>query len=97
MNYVFHPEAESEFFDAINYFEEQVEGMGNTFSREIFFTIRKITYFPFAWTLISRNARRILVNRFPFGIIYQLNDDEILIVAVMHLSREPNYWKGRNK
>lgn len=52
MNYVFHPEAESEFFDAINYFEEQVEGMGNTFSREIFFTIRKITYFPFAWTLI---------------------------------------------
>ena len=97
MNYVFHPEAESEFFEAINYLEEQNEGLGKTFSREIFVAIRKITFFPFAWTTISKNARRILVNRFPYGIIYQVSGEEILIVAVMHSSREPNYWKGRAK
>ncbi|SRR5258706_8199172 len=97
MNYTFHPEAENEFFEAINYFEEHDEGLGKTFSREIFVTIRKITFFPFAWTPISKNARRVLVNRFPYGIIYQVNDEEILIVAIMHLSREPNYWKDRTK
>ena len=97
MNYEFHPEAESEFFEAINYLEGQEWGLGKAFAREIFASIRKITFFPFAWTPISKNARRILVNRFSYGIIYQVNGDEILIVAVMHLSRKPNYWKGRTK
>ena len=48
MNYEFHPEAESEFFEAINYLEEKREGLGKRFAREIFLAIRKITLFPFA-------------------------------------------------
>ena len=95
MNYDFHPEAESEFFEAINYLEERETGLGKAFAREIFASIRKITFFPYAWTPISKNARRILVNKFRYGIIYQVNGENILIVAVMHLSRKPNYWKGR--
>lgn len=97
MNYDFHPEAEIEFFDAINYLEEQETGLGRNFAREIFASIRKITFFPYAWTPISKNARRILVNKFRYGIIYQVQGDNILIVAVMHLSRKPYYWQGRAK
>lgn len=97
MNYEFHPEAESEFFEAINYLEESDVGLGKSFAQQIFATIQKITRFPFAWTPISKNARRILVNKFSYGIIYQVIDDEILVVAVMHLSRKPNYWSGRAK
>jgi len=39
--------------------------------------------------------RRSLVNRFPFGILYSVQNDQIYILAVMHLHKEPGYWKKR--
>ena len=97
MNYEFHPEAEIEFFEAIGYFEGREGELGRSFAREVFSAIRKVTFFPFAWTPISRNSRRILVKKFPYGVIYHVRDKDILIVAVMHLSRKPNYWESRTK
>ena len=44
---------------------------------------------------MTETTRRCLTNRFPFGIVYTLKDGTIVIVAVMHLNREPDYWKKR--
>ncbi len=97
MNYSFHPEAEIEFTKAIDYYEDHQRELGFDFSIEINKTIHRIIANPESWTLVSRSIRRALVHRFPFGVLYHYNpdSDHTFIVAVMHLRREPDYWKQR--
>lgn len=58
-------------------------------------TIQRITHFPLAGFEFSNNTRRSLTKRFPFGVIYQFSEEknEIIILAIMQLNRNPNYWK----
>jgi plasmid stabilization system protein ParE len=95
MNYSFHPFAEIELNEAIDYYEKHRSGLGEEFSNEVYSTIQRIIQNPKAWSKLSENTRRCLTNRFPYGVIYQIKGNKILIIAVMHLSRKPNYWQNR--
>lgn len=95
MNYHFHPAAEAELNDAVDYYERCQEGLGLEFAKEVEATIRSICAFPHAWTPLSVNTRRCLMKRFPYGIVFQNKGDEIIVVAVMHLTRKPGYWSER--
>ncbi len=44
---------------------------------------------------IDKDVRRCMTRKFPYGILYTIEEDYILILAVMHCNREPNYWKNR--
>ena len=48
-----------------------------------------------AWQMVSQDVRRALVRRFPYGILYAIDAETILVVAVMNLHRAPNYWANR--
>ncbi len=95
MKYSFHPEAEAEFVQAIDYYEECEAGLGYDFAVEVYSAIERIMAHPKAWPILEEDMRRSLVRRFPFGIIYAAIDEELFIVAVMHLHRDPDYWKQR--
>jgi len=95
LKYSFHPEAELEFVDAINYYEKKEKNLGYDFSLEIYSTIERILAHPSAWPILEDDIRRSLVNRFPYGVLYTQMDKEIIIIAVMHLNRDPDYWKDR--
>jgi plasmid stabilization system protein ParE len=95
MNYSFHPSAKAELNEAVTYYEACRIGLGTEFLEEIYSTIQRITQFPKAWNQLSLNTRRCLLKRFPYGIIYQINESEITIIAVMQMNRKPDYWKGR--
>ena len=95
MNYAFHPEAESEFFEAIAYYEERAPGLGLDFSTEVHATVQRILAFPQAWQVLEDDIRRALVNRFPYGVLYAVDDTRIWIVAVMNLHQRPGYWQDR--
>lgn len=97
MKYSFHPEARIEFLEAIQYFEDCRDRLGIEFSQEVFSTIQRIIHFPRAWAEFSENTRRCLTKRFPYGVIYQIIREEVIIIAVMQLNREPDYWKKRIK
>jgi len=97
LNYSFHPDAEKELNEAITYYYECQNGLGLEFTKEVYLVIQNILSFPRAWAPLSANTRRCLTNRFPYGGIYQITDEEVFIIAVMHLNREPNYWKKREK
>jgi toxin ParE1/3/4 len=45
--------------------------------------------------VIDEDVRRCITHVFPYGILYTIEQNLILIVAVMHFSREPDYWKHR--
>lgn len=95
MNYTFHPEAKAELNEAVDYYNVCRPGLGSEFAREVYAAIQNILAHPEAWTSLSKNSRRCLVHRFPYGVIYQITTGGILIVAIMQLNRKPGYWKGR--
>ena len=97
MNFDFHPEAEEELNSAIDYYEDIQEHLGLEFANEVYKTIYRIIDFPYAWQPMTSKTRRCLTNRFPFGIIYKITEERIIIIAIMHLNKKPNYWKIRTK
>ena len=95
MKYAFHPEAEAELNAAVDYYEGINPGLGYEFAVEVYSTIEKIISFPKAWPELENEIRRCQTQRFPYGVLYILSEDVIFILAVMHLHRDPAYWKGR--
>jgi len=97
MKVLFHPKAREELLESAKYYEKCQKGLGKEFIREIHLAIERIKAYPAAWSKFSKNTRRCLVNRFPYGIIYQYSESRIYILAVMHLNRRPEYWTERIK
>lgn len=97
MRYSFHPEAEAEFVQAIEYYEECEASLGYDFAVEVYSAIERTMAYPKAWPILEEDIRRSLVRRFPYGILYAEENEELVIVAVMHLHRDPDYWKHRVK
>ena len=97
MTLVLHPGAEEELDAAAGYYEACQEGFGLEFSREVDATLARITEFPNAWMAVSKKARRCLVNRFPFGVIYQIKPEGLWIIAVASLNQHPDYWRDRSQ
>jgi len=91
----FHSAARKEFFEAAGYYEDQVVGLGDDFIDEIEKVLDVIEQQPASGTKITKTERRFLVSRFPYGIIYSVEANQIVIFAVMNLKRKPGYWKSR--
>ena len=95
MEYDFHPNARLELEDAVAYYDNINRELGDAFLDEFERTLERITKFPNAWAQLSPNTRRSRTVGFPYGIVYQVRNERILVVAVMHLQRQPNYWADR--
>jgi len=87
--------ARRELQDAVRYYNAQRARLGAEFRDEVWETIQRIQTFPEAWHPLSASIRRCQMNRFPYGLVYLASDNEILIIAVAHLHRAPEYWRDR--
>jgi len=95
VNVVFLEVAEAELGQAIFYYNGQSEGLGFEFAAEVKRVVERIIKYPNAWTPLSKRTRRCRTNRLPYGVVYQIRNDSILVVAVMHLHKHPLSWKSR--
>ena len=95
MNYHFEVHARQELRDAIDYYDSLDSRLGGEFREEVERLISLLLKFPNAWPELSLSTRRCRTKRFPYALIYRIKEEMIEIVAVMHLSREPNYWVDR--
>ena len=87
--------AQVELGDAWRWYEAQVPGLGSRFLREVRDARNMILSHPEAWHSLGDGVRRCRLKRFPYGLIYAVLDDEVLILAVAHHHREPDYWRTR--
>jgi plasmid stabilization system protein ParE len=87
--------AQQELDDAVAWYGGDDEDLGLAFLDEIDRTLRRILRFPLASTEIEDGIRRALVSRFPYAIIYGIDEDLIVVLAVAHLRRHPRYWADR--
>jgi plasmid stabilization system protein ParE len=92
--YRFTSSALTELRQAILYYEQRENGLGTAFLNEIEATLDRILQYPAAWHQLSSRTRRCRTHRFPFGLIYQIRTDEILITSVMDLRPDPESWKN---
>jgi plasmid stabilization system protein ParE len=95
MNVDFLQPAQAELIDAVTYYNSQSEGLGYEFAAEVKRTLERIIQYPDAWSALSKRTRRCRTSRFPYGIIYQVRKQTILVVAVMHLHKHPDSWHSR--
>jgi plasmid stabilization system protein ParE len=95
MKVEFLPSAQTEVEEAVEWYNAREDGLGEAFRAEVADAVGRITRFPETWVRISPRARRCQMNRFPYGVLYQVREAMILIVAVMHHRRKPGYWHDR--
>jgi len=89
--------ARLEFNEAKEFYEIEQTGLGAKFENEIKNGILRIRQYPQAWPPERKETRRYLVRKFPYKIIYSLQQDNIVVLAFAHLHRKPNYWVDRLK
>ena len=87
--------AQSELDDAVAWYNEQAAGLGLEFLDELDRAIRRALSYPLSCPEIEPGLRRCLLARFPYGMVYGLDDNTVVVVAVAHLHREPRYWSDR--
>ena len=95
MRWEFHPEALEEYREATLYYVERDPALALRFVEAVEDAIRRIVESPERWRVLDEDVRRCLTRVFPYGVLYTIEPDFILIIAVMHCSREPGYWRRR--
>jgi hypothetical protein len=89
------PPAQQALDEAFAWDESQVAGLGYGFLDEFNRAVRLVTTFPELYQQINPGIRRCLLNRFPYGLVYGVDDGMIVIVAVAHVKRRARYWFDR--
>ena len=95
MPLIYDPAARAELIEAAAYYEECRPGLGEAFLVAVEDAIDRLSRAPLRWRKIGGRFRRCLVRQFPYGIIYAVEDPDIFVAAIMHLSRKPGYWRER--
>ena len=91
----FHRDAESEMIKAAAYYEGQQPDLGRRFLASVQDAVNRIVLNPRLYPTVELDVRRCLTKTFPFGVLFRERPDRIVIIAVMHLHRDPDYWKCR--
>lgn len=84
-----------EIIEAVEYYDKQARGLGVKLDTDLEATLRLIANHPSAGSPYERGTRRVLLDRFPFSVIYRELPDRILVVAFAHQRRLPVYWADR--
>ena len=91
----FHPEARQELRAAVQFYEGEAAGLGRELFHEVRVVLSRIAEWPASGAPDGNDIRRVILARFPFTVVYQVLDDAVEIVAVMHQRQRPGYWKRR--
>lgn len=97
MNVRFLTLARQEVDDAVVWFEGRQEGRGLDFLDALDRTVRLVEAYPYASPEIEPQIRKCLFANFPYAVIYGVDGDTIIVVAVAHTHRDPLYWVDRVK
>lgn len=90
-----HELAAQEFDDAIDWYELQLKGLGSRFKQTVTNEVKRIKKNP-RWFLVEEaNIYKAFIPKFPYKIIYTIEDKRIIIWSIAHLHRKPWYWQSR--
>jgi len=97
MRVIFTRIARRELEDAVRYYELEYSGLGHRFKEEVRKAALRIAGHPQAWSTERGDMRKCLLHKFPYKLMYSVEEDHILVIAVAHQHRKPDYWVGRDE
>ena len=95
MNVRFLSLANQEVADAVQWYDEKSEGLGREFLDELDRVVRLVKGHPLMAAQLEEEVRRFLFTRFPYSLIYGIDKETVVVIAVAHQHREPRYWADR--
>lgn len=96
MKHVWHPLAETEFDEALDYYAVHAGvNISRKFATAIKHTLELLREHPAIGKAMQRQARSIPLHGFPFDLVYRVYPGKIVIIAIANQSRRPGYWAGR--
>jgi plasmid stabilization system protein ParE len=87
--------AQKELDDAVLYYELEQPGLGSRFKEAVRQSIDRIKKYPTSWPIERGEVRKFFVHKFPYKILYSIQKQKIVILAVAHQHRKPGYWIER--
>ena len=93
------PEAEADIADGATWYEDQKAGLGREFVEAIFHAVDVLSVNPLLTSRRHRrrNIRWVFPDRFPYRIIYEVANDKVLVISVLHAARRDRHWRERLK
>jgi plasmid stabilization system protein ParE len=92
---IIRPEAEDDLAEAKDWYERKREGLGEEFLLCVEEALDRIRQIPEGATEVYPGVRRVVVRRFPYGVFYRVEPDQIAVIAVYHSRRDPRGWQAR--
>lgn len=89
------PRARDDVLAAVEFYEAEAPGLGADFLAMLRHAIDVVSSTPEIGSRYAAGTRRIILQRFPFSLIYEITPDQLLVVAVAHHRRRPDYWQQR--
>ena len=87
--------ARKEYDEAADWYEARRKGLGNEYISAVRFRLRTITSHPERFAVVYGDVREALVKRFPYVVYFRVLAERILILAIIHTSRDPQEWQRR--
>ncbi|MFH0822324.1 MAG: type II toxin-antitoxin system RelE/ParE family toxin [Pseudomonadota bacterium] len=92
---VSEPRANLDVAAAFDWYENREPGLGKRFAEEVRATFDRIAESPFAYQEIRSGIRRAIVRRFPYVVYFVVEPGEVVVLAVLHVNRDPKEWQRR--
>jgi len=92
---VSEPRADLDIEAAFRWYEKEQLGLGGEFLHELRATYDRIVEGPFKYQHLRSGVRRALVRRFPYAVYFAVEEPVIVVLTVLHASRDPAEWQRR--
>jgi plasmid stabilization system protein ParE len=93
--FIVRPLAEADLEDAARWYDGERAGLAGRFLTDVDRTFARIHERPLQFPTVSSDVRRALMHTFPYAVYFQISDEAILVLAVLHLRRNPKVWRAR--
>lgn len=92
---IFRSEARRDVLDAHRWYRKRSPELGRRFRDALDATISRVRHNPLGYQVLFRELRRALVRRFPYAVFFKTHEDAVVVVAVLHMRRDPALWQSR--
>lgn len=93
--FIVRPLAEADLDDAARWYEDERAGLAERFLSDVDRSFARIRERPLQFPSVAGDVRRALLHTFPYAVYFRASNETVVVLAVLHLRRNPKVWRGR--